>query len=72
MNDNNKKKIWKLIQHHGDQIKNNLKTSSYAPKREKSLCAYLFVNKNNFGKSYKDISDEKFCELATYIKNING
>ena len=45
MNDNNKKKIWKLIQHHGDQIKNNLKPHPMHPKGRNQGCAYLFVNK---------------------------
>ncbi len=71
MNDNNKKIIWKIIQLKGDSLVGKLSSHPMHPKGRNPYAHICGVIKNKFGFSYKDIEDEKFTELKTFIENIN-
>ena len=75
MNENNKKHLWRLIQLTGDSLINKLPDHPNHPKGRNPYAHVALKVKNNFGESYKDIPDDKFNEVMTYlnfIKNTEG
>ena len=72
MNKENSQLIWKVIQKHGDFLKDKLEPHPFHPKGRNPYAHICVLIKNNFQESYKDISDEKFNELVSFIKNIKN
>ncbi len=70
MNKENSKLVWKIIQKHGDYLKDKLKPHSFHPKGRNPYAHICLLIKNSFQESYRDIPDEKLNELVSFIKNI--
>ena len=68
MNEENKKKVWKLIQKTGDELKGKLPQHPLHPKGRNPYAHIAICVKNKFKLSYKDIKDEKFDEVVSYIE----
>ena len=67
MNDVNKKYLWKLIQLTGDSLNDRLPDHPNHP-NGRNLYAHVGLKvKNRFGKSYKDLPDEKMNEVISYL-----
>ncbi len=67
MNEDNRRKIWKLIQEAGLYLDGQLTDHPNHPKGRNSYAHIASSVKNNFNASYKDIEDEKFDEVVNYI-----
>ena len=67
MNEENKKKVWKLIQKTGDELEGKLPQHPLHPKGRNPYAHIALEIKNHFGMSYSDISDEKIPELEKFI-----
>ena len=67
MNEENKKKVWKLIQKTGDELKGKLPEHPSHPKGRNPYAHIALEIKNCFGKSYSEISDERIPELEKFI-----
>ena len=67
MNEENKKKVWKLIQKTGDELKGKLPEHPSHPKGRNPYAHIALEIKNYFGKSYSEISDEQIPELEKFI-----
>ncbi len=67
MNEENKKKVWKLIQKTGDELKGKLPELPSHPKGRNPYAHIALEIKNRFGMSYSDISDEQISELEKFI-----
>ena len=75
MNEANKKYLWKLIQLTGDSLVNKLPDHPNHPNGRNPYAHVALKVKIHFGKSYKDLPDEKINEVMTYlnfIKNTDG
>ena len=70
MIEENKKKIWKLIQITGDELKGKLRYHPSHPKGRNSYAHIALEIKNHFGMSYSDIPDNRISELEEFIKFI--
>ena len=70
MNELNRKKLWELIKSTGDKLQPLLKPSRLHPKGRNAYAHIALSIKEKFGKSYKDISDDKFDEITSYIENL--
>ena len=67
MNDVNKKYLWKLIQLTGDSLINKLPDHPNHPNARNPYAHVALKVKNKFGKSYKDLPDEKVHEVINYL-----
>ena len=67
MNEENKKKVWKLIQKTGDELKGKLPEHPSHPKGRNPYAHIALEIKNHFGMSYIEISDERIPELEKFI-----
>ena len=65
MNKEKSSKLWKKIQEAGDFLKNKLPNH---PKGRNSYAHVSICIKKKFNASYKDINDEKFEEVLSYIE----
>ncbi len=72
MNEENSKLVWKVIQKQGDYLKDKLEPHPFHPKGRNPYAHICTLIKDNFQKSYKDVSDERFNELISFIKNIKN
>ena len=70
MNELNKKRVWKKIQFTGEKLQPLLKPSHNHPKGRNAYAHIALSIKEKFGKSYKDITDDKFDEITSYIENL--
>ncbi len=70
MNEYNRKKLWENIQSTGDKLQPLLKPSRLHPKGRNAYAHIALSIKEKFGKSYKDITDDKFDEITSYIENL--
>jgi len=68
MNEDNAKKIWKIIQEAGDYLVGRLPDHPNHPKGRNSYAHIALCVKNKFGLSYKDIPDERYDEVIKYIE----
>ena len=68
MNEENRRKLWVLIQEAGDYLNGQLPNHPNHPKGRNPYAHVAICIKEKFGKSYKDISDEKFTEVIKYIE----
>ena len=72
MNEDNKKRIWKLIQKTGDELIGRLPDHPSHPKGRNPYAHIALEIKSHFGMSYKDIEDEKIPELEKFIEFIQN
>ena len=71
MNENNKKKVWKLIQKTGDELRGKLPDHPSHPKGRNPYAQIALEIKNHFEMTYSDIPDERIPELVKFIKFIS-
>ena len=67
MNEENRRKLWLIIQEAGLYLEGQLPNHPNHPKGRNSYAHVAICVKNKFNASYKDIADEKFDEVITYI-----
>ena len=67
MNEDNRRKIWKLIPEAGDYLEGQLPEHPNHPKGRNPYAHVALAVKNKFNNSYKDIDDSKFDEVIKYI-----
>jgi hypothetical protein len=67
MNEDNRRKIWKLIKEAGDYLQGQLPEHPNHPKGRNPYAHVALAVKNKFNNSYKDIDDSKFDEVIKYI-----
>ena len=72
MNSKNAKIIWTMILEAGDYLKNKLPESPYHPKGRNPYAHVALEVKKLFGMTYKDIPDEKFNEVISYLEEIKS
>ena len=70
MNEDNKRKIWKLIQKTGDELIGRLPDHPSHPKGRNPYAHIALEIKNHFGMTYREVSDDKIPELEKFIKFI--
>tara|TARA_Y100001970_G_scaffold48390_1_gene61324 strand:+ start:942 stop:1169 length:228 start_codon:yes stop_codon:yes gene_type:complete len=68
MNKEKSAEIWRKIQEAGDFLKNKLPDHLNHPKGRNSYAHVAICIKNKFNASYKDIEDNKFDEVVSYIE----
>tara|TARA_B100000900_G_C19927286_1_gene452051 strand:+ start:163 stop:390 length:228 start_codon:yes stop_codon:yes gene_type:complete len=68
LNKENKKNLWKIIQEAGDYLSSRLPSHPNHPKGRNSYAHVAICIKDHFRASYKDIPDEKFEEVVSYIE----
>jgi len=68
MNEDNRRKIWKLIQEAGLYLLGQLPDHVNHPKGRNPYAHVAICVKDHFNLSYKDIPDEKFDEVVKYIE----
>ena len=67
MNEENRRRLWVLIQEAGDYLRDQLPENPNHPKGRNSYAHVAICIKNKFKLSYKDIPNEKFNEVLDYI-----
>ena len=67
MREENRKKIWEIIQNQGSFLHGNLKAHPHHPKGRNPYAHVALCVKEKFQMSYKDIPDEKYDEVLDYI-----
>ena len=67
MNEDNRRKLWTLIQDAGLYLLGQLPNHSNHPKGRNPYAHVALCVKEKFGNSYKDIPDDKFQEVVDYI-----
>ncbi|MAI83940.1 MAG: hypothetical protein CMM91_03260 [Rickettsiales bacterium] len=72
MNLENKKKLWKIIQKKGDELKGRLAPHLSHPKGRNSYAHVCQMVKQKFNNSYKEISDEEFENVKFFIQDIKN
>ena len=72
MNTENKKKLWSEILLAGDFLKNKLPNHPNHPGGRNPYAHVALEIKNKFHNSYKDLEDEKFIEVMSYIEIIKN
>ncbi len=68
MNEENRRKLWLLIQEAGLYLRNELPNHPNHPKGRNPYAHVAICVKSKFNASYKDIEDEKFEEVIKYIE----
>ena len=68
MKEENRRKLWTLIQEAGDYLLNQLPDHPNHPKGRNPYAHIAICVKDHFNASYKDIPDEKFEEVVKYIE----
>jgi len=68
MNEDNRRKIWKLIQEAGLYLVGQLPEHANHPKGRNPYAHVAICVKDHFNLSYKDIPDKKFDEVVKYIE----
>ena len=67
MNEENRRRLWVLIQEAGDYLQGQLPEHPNHPKGRNPYAHVALAVKNKFNTSYKDIDDNKFDEVIKYI-----
>ena len=68
MNEENRRKLWVLIQEAGDYLHGQLPSHPNHPKGRNPYAHVALCVKEKFENSYKDIPDEQFDEVVKYIE----
>ena len=68
MNEDNRRKLWTLIQEAGLYLLGQLPEHVNHPKGRNPYAHVAICVKDHFNLSYKDIPDEKFDEVVKYIE----
>ena len=68
MNEDNRRKLWTLIQEAGLYLMGQLPSHPNHPKGRNPYAHVALCVKNKFNNSYKDIDDEKFNKIRDYIE----
>ena len=68
MNEENRRKIWKMIQEAGDYLVGQLPDHPNHPKGRNPYAHVAICIKTKFNSSYKDIPDEKYNEVVNFIE----
>ena len=68
MNDENARKLWKIIQEAGDFLNGQLPDHPNHPKGRNPYAHVAICVKNKFKSSYKDIPNDKYSEVLDYVK----
>ena len=68
MNEDNRRKLWLLIQEAGHYLQGQLPDHPNHPKGRNPYAHVAICVKNKFQMSYKDIGDNKFAEVVEYIE----
>ena len=69
MNEDNRHKLWKMIQEAGFYLQGQLPNH---PKGRNPYAHVAICVKEKFGNSYKDIPDDKFQEVIDYIEHLKS
>ena len=72
MNEDNRSKLWVLIQEAGDYLLGQLPSHPNHPKGRNPYAHVALCVKEKFENSYKDIEDEKFQEVVDYIEHLKS
>ena len=67
MNEDNRRKLWTIIQEAGLYLEGQLPDHTNHPKGRNPYAHIAICVKEKFGDSYKDIPDDKFQEVVDYI-----
>ena len=67
MNEENRRKLWLLIQEAGLYLEGQLPDHPNHPKGRNPYAHVAICIKSKFNMSYKDIDDKKFNEVLEYI-----
>ena len=67
MNEENRRKLWLIIQEAGLYLQGQLPDHPNHSKGRNPYAHVAICVKSKFEKSYKDIPDEKFTEVVEYI-----
>ena len=70
MNENNRRQLWKLIQVAGDYLQGQLPDHPNHPKGRNPYAHVAICVRSKYGKSYKDIAEEKITEFVIYIDHL--
>jgi len=70
MNEDNARKLWKVIQEAGLYLEGQLPDHPNHPKGRNPYAHVAICVKEKFENSYKDIEDEKFTEVVEYIEHL--
>ena len=68
MNQDNRRKIWKLIQEAGDYLLGQLTNHPNHPKGRNPYAHVAICVKSKFNASYKDIPDDRLDDVIKYIE----
>ena len=68
MNNENAKKLWKIIQEAGDYLRGQLPDHPNHPKGRNPYAHVALCVKEKFNESYKFIPDEKLLEVIEFIE----
>ena len=68
MNEENRRKLWKIILDAGDYLNGQLPDHPNHPKGRNSYAHVSICIKNKFGASYKDIDNSKFMDVINFIE----
>ena len=68
MNEDNRRKLWLLIQEAGHYLVDQLPDHPNHPKGRNPYAHVAICIKSKFNASYKNIEDEKFYEVLKYIE----
>ena len=72
MNEDNRRKLWVLIQEAGDYLQGQLPSHPNHPKGRNPYAHVALCVKQKFNDSYKDIPDKKFEKVLDYIKYLKN
>jgi hypothetical protein len=68
MNEDNRRKLWIIIQEAGLYLRGQLPNHPNHPKGRNPYAHVAICIKDHFDSTYKDIPDEKFDEVVKYIE----
>ena len=68
MNKENASKLWKIIQEAGDYLAGQLPDHPNHPKGRNPYAHVALEVKTHFKMTYKDIPDEKFNDVVSYLE----
>jgi len=70
VNEEKSRQLWKIIQEAGDYLLGQLPEHPNHPKGRNPYAHVAICIRSKYGKSYKDIPDEKFEEVVEFIEHL--